>query len=86
MFKVNQQMLCFIGFLGFNGVTAVKDYQAHHRSGYEHAHPVDENQVHVSMTHIFIKKLVKKQRLGYKKSNACMLPKSTRRNLSQNDF
>ena len=44
-------MLCFIGFLGFNGVTAVKDYQAHQRSGYEHAHPVDENQVNVSMTH-----------------------------------
>ena len=86
MFKVNQKMLCFIGFLGFNGVTAAKDYQAHHRSGYEHAHPVDESQVNVSMTHIFVKKVVKKQLLGYKKSNARMLSKGTGRNLSQNDF
>jgi len=38
------------------------------------------------MTHIFVKKVVKKQLLGYKKSNARMLSKGTGRNLSQNDF
>ena len=48
MLKINQKMLCFISFIGFNGVTAAKNYQAHHRSGYEHAHPVDETQVNVS--------------------------------------
>ena len=38
--------------MGFNGVTGTKNYQGHHRSGYEHAHPVDESQVNVSLIKI----------------------------------
>lgn len=41
-------MLCFISFIGFNGVTGKKDYQAHHRVGYERTDAMDELQINVS--------------------------------------
>ena len=48
MLQVNSKILCFISFVGLNGVYTAKNYQGHHQSGYEQVHPVDENQISVS--------------------------------------
>ena len=51
MLQLNHKMIyefCFISFIGLNGVIAFKNYEGHHRTGYEHAHPIDENQINVS--------------------------------------
>ena len=49
MLQVNSKILCFISFVGLNGVYTAKNYQGHHQSGYEQVHPVDENQISVSL-------------------------------------